>query len=154
MLYPPPVHQDQQNEGPDVLPRRAPESAGDESRHALDQPEDQPADHSTIDIADAAEHSCGEGLEAGDEAHPEVDVGVAQAPGQAGYCGQCCAECERHHDDAVDIDAHQPRGVGVLGCRLHRPTHLGPVDEHIEKTPADDERNHGEECGALDGDGT
>ena len=121
--------------------------------HALDQAEHQPADDSTIDIADAAEHRCGEGLEAGQEAHPEVDVGVTQAPGQAGHCGQGCAERERHHDDAVDIDAHQPRGVGVLGCRLHRPTETGAVDEHVQEGPADDERNHGEQRGTLDGEG-
>ena len=38
--------------------------------------EDDAAEHGAVDVADAAEDGCGEGLEAEDEAHLEVDLAV------------------------------------------------------------------------------
>ena len=114
------------DERPDVLPGAAAELAGDVlDRHGLDHAEDQPADDGAVDVADAAEDRGGERLQTGEEAHPEVDVGVAQPVRDARDGGEGGAEGERDHDDAVDVDAHQPRGVGVLRRGLHRPARSG-----------------------------
>ena len=52
-------------------------------------------------------------FEAGEEAHPEVDVRVEQALRDAGDGGEESADGERDHDDAVDVDTHEPGGVGA-----------------------------------------
>src|SRR5665811_1179428 len=119
--------QDEQYEGPDVLPRAATELAWDVlRRHAFDDAQDQATDHSTLDVPDATQDGRGEGLEAGQEAHPEVDVVVLQPLGHTGNPCQDRAQRERDHDDVVDVDAHQASSVRVLGHGFHAVsyTHL------------------------------
>ncbi len=71
----------------------ATERARDELHgHRLDDAEDQPADDGAPDVADAAEHGGGERLEAGEEAHPEVDVADLQALRDTGDGGEGGAE--------------------------------------------------------------
>ena len=70
---------DEEHEGPHVLPRRPAELAGDELRgEGLHHAEDQAAEDGALDVADATEHRGRERLEAGEEADPEVDVLVLQ----------------------------------------------------------------------------
>ena len=73
----------------------AAELAGDELRgDGLDDAEDDTAEHGAVDVADAAEHGGGEGLEADDEAHAEVDVPVLEAVRDGGDGGEDGAEGE------------------------------------------------------------
>ena len=67
-----------------------------------------------------------------------------QALRDAGDGGEGGADGERDHDDPVDVDAHQPRGVGVLRDGLHAAAGLGAVDEVPQDGGADDEAADGE----------
>src|SRR5687768_6180697 len=69
-------HADEHDEGPHVLPRRAQRQVL--GGHDLDQPQEEPPEHGTGDVADATQDSSREGLEAGDEAHVEVDLSEPQ----------------------------------------------------------------------------
>ena len=63
-----------------------------------------------------------------------------QALGDTGDGGEGGADRERDHDDPVDVDAHEARGVGVLRDGLHAAAGLGAVDEVPEAGGAHDER--------------
>ena len=76
---------------------------------------------------------------------------VLQALGDTGDGGEDGAEDEGDDDDPVDVDAHQPGGVGVLGDRLHAAAEPGAVDEVPEEGGADDQGADGEDRGPLDG---
>src|SRR5687768_4191968 len=80
-------HQDEDEDGerPDVLPRPAAERRRRVGGgHDLDHAEGEATEHRPVDVADAAEHRRGEGLETGDEAHPEVHLTEPQAVRQSG----------------------------------------------------------------------
>ena len=86
----------------------------------LDHADDQAADHGALEVADAAHDRRGERDQAGGEALVELDRPVVERVDQARRAGQHAAEQERQRDRAVDVDAHQARGVHVLGGRAHR----------------------------------
>src|SRR2546422_7322227 len=65
-------HEDQDDKGPHVLVSRPQRKVL--RRHHLDDAKHEPAQHRAGDVADAAQHRRGEGLEAGDETHAEVDL--------------------------------------------------------------------------------
>src|SRR4030095_6992908 len=74
--------EDQDREGEDVLVLRAEGPAGEERQigggEGLEQAQHEPAQHGAGDVADAAQHRGGEGLEAGDEPGVGVDQAVLQ----------------------------------------------------------------------------
>ena len=117
---------------------------------ASTMPEGQAADDGAPDVADAAEDGGGERLQAGEEAHPEVDVGDLQALRDTGDGGEGGADGERDHDDPVDVDAHQAGGVGVLRDGLHAAAGLGAVDEVPQARGAHEQAADGEQGRALD----
>src|SRR3954471_14749495 len=75
--------------------------------------EQQTADHGAADVADTAEHRGREGLDPGDEAH-RVREHEGGAEEEAGRAGERATDHEGARDGAVDVDAHQRGGGGVL----------------------------------------
>ena len=65
---------------------------------ALDQPDDEAADHRAGDAADAAQHRRGEGPQPGRVADDEAGVVVVEAEDQRRRAGQRRAEEKRGHD--------------------------------------------------------
>ena len=95
---------------------------------SLDEADQHAAEHGAGQVADAAEHSGGEGDQA------ELDAGVVVVVWvctymSAGGAGQRAAEGEGERDGPVDVDAHQPGAVLVLGHRPHGLAQLGPLDD-------------------------
>ena len=86
----------------------------------LDDADHEAADDRALEVADAAHHGGGERDQAGREALVELDRAVVDRVDQPGRAGEHAAEQERQRDRAVDVDAHQPRGVRVLRGRAHR----------------------------------
>ncbi len=111
-------YEDEEYEGPDVGPGLAAElrHAGDVGDvgggHGFGEAEDEAADHGSVDVADAAEDGGGEGLEAEDEAHAEVDLAVLEPVGQASDGGEGGAEGEGDHDDRSVL---MPMSLAVSG---------------------------------------
>ena len=118
----------------------------------LDDPDDQPADHRALEVADAAHDRGGEGDQAGGEALVELDGAVVERVDQARRAGQQAAEQERQPDRAVDVDAHQARGVRVLRRRAHRLAVLGLADEPEQRDQQRDRDDPREEVGAHERD--
>ena len=56
-------------------------------------------------------------------------VGLVERVDQAGGAGHQAAEQEGQRDRGVDVDAHQPRGLRVLGGRAHRLAEPAARDE-------------------------
>src|SRR5690606_39432388 len=116
-------HEDEEYEGPDVGPGLAAEllHAGDVGDvgggQGFGDAEDQAAEHGSVDVADAPEDGCGEGLETEDEAHAEVDLTVLQAVGDSADGGEDGAERERDDDDAVGVDARSEEHTSELQSR-------------------------------------
>ena len=118
-LRPEHQYQDQDDERPDILPGTATELTRDVlGGQRLDDAEHQATDDGAVDVADT-ENRGGERLQTGQEAHPEVDVVVLEALRDPGDRRQHGTEGEGHHDDPVDVDTHQPGGVGILRHGLH-----------------------------------
>ena len=82
----------------DVLEGRIDEGDGE----ALDNAEEQPAEHRAPDVADAAEHRRGECLEPGRVAHDEVDLRIIEADQYAGRAAERRAEEEGGADNLAD----------------------------------------------------
>ena len=76
---------------------------------------------------------------------------VLEALGDARDGRERGAEGEGDHDDAVDVDAHEPGGVGVLRDGLHAAAGAGAVDEEPQAGGAHDQAADGEQRGPLDG---
>jgi len=92
---------------------------------ALDESDEDTAEHRAGQAADAAQHGRGERDQAELEAqvvHGGPDDLLVQ---QAGRAGEATAEGERERDDPVDVDAHQPGRVLVLGDRAPSPCRCG-----------------------------
>ena len=68
---------------------------------------DQRADQRAGDAADAAQHRRHKGFQAGDDAHPEDDLGEGDGVEHAGGARQGRADGEGDRNDHVDVDAHQ-----------------------------------------------
>src|SRR4051794_20343692 len=158
-LRPQQEYEDEEDEGPDGGPAAAAElfHAGDVGDvgggEGFGDAEDEAAEHGAVDVADAAEDGCGEGLEAHQEAHAVVDAAVLEAVGDGGDGGEEPADGEGDDDDAVGVDAHELCGVRVLGGGLHGAAGAGLADEEGEGGHADDGGDHEEDVGVLDGDG-
>src|SRR5215475_10858097 len=69
----------------------------------LDQADRKAPHHRAGQRADAAEHGRGECLDAGDEAHEEVDQAVIEQVHDTCHRGQRRADHEGHRDGAVDV---------------------------------------------------
>src|SRR2546430_4420479 len=105
--------EDQHGEGEDVLvlgaerpPRQERQVGGGER---LEQAEDEASGHRAGDVADAAQHGRGEGLEAGSEARVGVDQTVLDAEEHAGRTAHRPPDEEGDRDHPVDVDAHEAR---------------------------------------------
>ena len=133
---------------PRLAPTREPLSIAID--RLLDDPDDQTPDHRALEVADAAHDRRSERDQAGGEALVELDRAVVERVDQAGRARQQAAEQERQRDRAVDVDAHQARGVGVLRGRAHRLAVLGLPDEPEERDQQRDGDDDGEEVGVHD----
>ena len=83
------------------------------------QADHQPAEHRAGNVADAAEHGRREGVQAVLKSHLVADRVDVQAIDHDGRAGQCAADGERDGDHAIDVDAHQRGGDGVLSRGPH-----------------------------------
>src|SRR5260370_10484030 len=99
---------------------------------ALDEADQDAADHRAGDAADAAQDRGAEGAQPRRVADDEAREVVVEAEDQRRRAGQGRAEKERGDDDAVDIDAHHACRLGILRRRPHRLAEPGPVDEAME----------------------
>ena len=126
-------HEDEDDEGEDVLVVAAEDAAGEVADVAgaerFDQAEQDAADHRAGEVADAAEHRRRERLQAGQEAHRVLHRAVVGGVHDAGERGQRGADDEGRRDHGVGLDAHQRGDARVLGGGAHRPAEPGAVDE-------------------------
>ena len=132
--------------------RRRPVVADAVVGDALDDPDDQPAEHGAADVADAAHHRRGERVEAGREALEVPDRGLVERADQAGRARHQAAEQERQRDRRVDVDAHQPRGLRVLRGGAHRLAEPAAADEAGQQDHQRDRHGDGQHVAARDGD--
>ena len=96
----------------------------------LHEGQDEAAEGGAGDVAQSAEDDDGEGFQRGQIAHRRVDEehGAEQ---RAGRGGEPRAQREGRGVDAVDVHAHQRRGLAVLEGRAHGLAELGAVDEGV-----------------------
>ena len=103
-LRPQREHEDQDDEGEDVLVVAAEDAAGEVADVAgaerFDQAEQDAADHRAGEVADAAEDRRGERLQAGQEAHRVLHRAVVGGVHHAGERGQRGADDEGRRDHA------------------------------------------------------
>ena len=133
-------HGDEDDKGEGILPF-AREIGGAEG---LEKADDEATDHGAGNVADAAQDRRSEGLEARDIAHAEIDRAVVEPDQHAGDRRQGRADDEGQQDDAVDIDADEPRRVLVERGRAHRLAEPGVLHEEVEPQhhrDADDEEH-------------
>ena len=122
-------HDDQQQEREQIA------VAGAEHRDAvaLDQSQQQAADHRARHVAGAADDFGDDALQRRLQAHRGVDLVVVHADQQAGDAAERSRNAEHRLIDAVDVDAHLHRGVAVLRGRAHRPAELAVAQEHEQQ---------------------
>ena len=94
----------------------------------LDEGEHEAADRGAGDVAEPAEDDDGERLE---RRRDRPWSGRRRTPARAARRRPRRGRAEREGRgvDAVDLDAHQRRGVAVLEGRAHRPAEPGAVDQ-------------------------
>src|SRR5262249_35522337 len=114
-------HQDQDREDDDVGPAHRKILAAE----GFDQSDRHASEHRSGNVTDAAKHRGREGAQAGGIADDEARVVVVQAEDQAGSASKRGTYEEGDHHNRIDVDAHHPRRLLVLGGRLHRLAHLG-----------------------------
>ena len=119
-----------------------------DSTDLLDDPDDQAADDGALEVADAAHDRGGERDQAGREALVELHRAVVERVDQARGAGQQAAEQEGQADRAVDVDAHQAGGVGILRGGAHGLAVLGLADEVEERDQQRDGDRPGEDVRA------
>jgi len=95
----------------------------------FDEPQEDAADHGPGQVADAAQHRGGEGLETENEAHVVVGDGVVGTDHEPGHGGQGRADDEGEGDDVVHIHPHQLGDGRILGGGTHGTAQAGAVDE-------------------------
>ena len=85
-----------------------------------DQADAERAERGAGEVADPAQDGRREGEQP--ELEPEIEsrLGVVRDVEHAGRAGQGAGHGEGDGDRAVDVDAHHPRRLGVLGDRAHR----------------------------------
>ena len=107
----------------------------------LDQPDQDGAEDGARQVADAAEHGGREGdqpeLEALVEPHGR-HVERVEKPGRA---GERAGDQERERDRAVDVDAHDRRGLLVLRGRAHRL----PLARLLDQVGQREQDGHGDQ---------
>ena len=135
-LRPEDEDQDEQDEddrlGP-VGPGRVP---GEAVVEVLDEADQVAAERGARDVADAAEHGRREGEQADAEAEVEARLREVGEVDEAADAGERAAEAERERDRAVDVDAHQARGVAILRRRPHRLAPARALDEPDQRRAA------------------
>ena len=89
------------------------------------------AEDRAVEVADAAEHGGGEGDETELEAEVVARVVPTVSSRAARRAGHRAAEGEGEGDRPVDVDAHQPGRVLVLGRRPHRLALPGLGDDQV-----------------------
>src|ERR1017187_2732470 len=82
-------------------------------RKALGYSQQESTKYRTAKVADAAQDGSGEGLEGRHKSHG-VHHATAQSEEETGRSAERSAENERQRNRAIDIDAHERRGFGVL----------------------------------------
>lgn len=95
----------------------------------FDETQEDAADHGPGQVADAAQHRGGEGLETENEAHVVVGDGVVGTDHEPGHGGQGRADDEGEGDDVVHIHPHQLGDGRILGGGAHGAAQAGAVDE-------------------------
>ena len=102
------------------------------SSHCLKDPQQDPSDHSTLDVADTAYYRSDECLEPGHRTHGWIYAEV-ECREHAAYCSQRGSDGEGKGDDPIDVYAHEHGRRLVERCRPHRLAHPGLVDEEREE---------------------
>src|SRR5207302_816055 len=82
--------------------------------------DDEATDDGPGNVADAAEHSGGERVEAVLKTHLIIDGLDGDPVDDAAETGESATDEESRADDAIDIDAHEPSRRRVLGGSPHR----------------------------------
>ena len=111
---------DEDREGDGVAVGRE-ERAPDERLRDAD---DHPADRRACDIADAAEHSRYECLQARHNAHQRLNARILRRVEYSARRSQRRADHERERNDAADIYAHQTRCLLAMADGSHCRPHL------------------------------
>ena len=128
-------HEDQHDEGEDVLVVGAQDAARQVADVAcaerLDHAQQHAAEHGAREVADAAEHGRREGLQAGLEAHRVLHRAVVRGPHHAGQRGERRTDHEGRRDHRIGLDAHQAGDARVLGGGPHRPPSLVRLTRYI-----------------------
>ncbi|MPM22573.1 hypothetical protein SDC9_69030 [bioreactor metagenome] len=107
--------------------------------NGLDQPQQNAADHCAAQVADAAEHGCGEGLEPRQKAHGVLRRAVVGGVHDAGNGRQDRADDEGGRDHHVGLHTHQRRHLRVLCRGTHRAAQLGVIHQIDHRR----QRHHG-----------
>ena len=108
---------------------------------ALDDAEQNTAQHRPGKVADAAEHGRRECFHAQKRTHGVVRNAVIGSDHHAGDRCQGRADDESEGDDAIDVYPHQARHLRVLRRRAHGDAELGAI--HDQRQPAHhQQRNH------------
>ena len=102
-------------------------------RECLGEADEEATEHRARDRPDPADDRGGEPLQAVVEAHEVVDRAEHEPDEDARGAGQCGADEERLHDDAVDVDAHHRGRFAVERSRTHRLPELRAGDEQPER---------------------
>ena len=101
----------------------------------FDEAQEDTAQHGARDVSDAAQDRGGEGLDAGDEPHEEVDLLEHDRVEHAGGPGSRAADDEGHGDHPVDVDAHEVGRLLVLGHGADGLADPGALDERHRAPP-------------------
>jgi len=131
-----PEHHDQDEVGEDD--RRRPLPADAVVGYLLDAADDQAAEYRAPEVPDAAHDRRRERDQAGAEALVVANAGLVQRVDEASGAGEQAAEQEGERDRGVDVDSHQPGGLGVLRGGPHRLAEAAAPDERGQP---DDQRS-------------
>src|SRR6476661_4674569 len=103
-----------------------------DSADGLQAGEQETAEDSAVDVAEAADHGRAETEDPQQKSHAEIDLVVVQAVHHAGKGGDAGADRERGQHHEGEVDAHGARGLAVLSHRADRQPELGPVDQEMD----------------------
>ena len=117
----------------------------------LEGADEQSANQRTMRATDATENGRGEERDEDDEAEFRPQLRL-EAKHHARDGNEHAGYRPRPDDDAVGVDAGDPREVGVVGHRPHRLAKLRPVEEHVDRRHQDESHRQDEDLVVKDAD--